>query len=133
MANVGVSIKVAGVTTLLHRARALPGVVRQAAVEAQRDEAGAVIARANADFVPIDQGDLRDTGRVEEVEGTADGFWVRLAYGSDEVDYAVIVHEDLEARHEHGSAKYLEIPALEAAAGMPQRVAARVRAAIARL
>ncbi len=133
MANVGVSIKVEGVSALLRKTRALPRIVRQAAIEAQRDEAEAVMERSKAEFVPIDSGALRDTGRVEEVEGTADGFWVSMAYGSEEVDYALPVHERLDVHHPHGQAKYLEVPALEAAAGMPERLAARVRAAIARL
>ncbi len=133
MANVGVSIKVGGVSALLRKTRALPRIVRQAAIEAQRDEAEAVMERSKAEFVPVDKGDLRATGRVEEVEGAADGFWVSMAYGSEEVDYALPVHERLDVHHPHGQAKYLEVPALEAAAGMPERVAARVRAAIARL
>lgn len=75
-------------------------------------------AHAEADFifpqtqeqVPVATGRLRDTGRVEEVDNAVGEVTVAIAYGDEEVDYALAVHEDLEARHPHGKAKYVEDP-----------------------
>lgn len=72
--------------------------------------------------VPVDTGALHDSGRVEVVD---DG--VRLAYGDAAVDYAIYVHENLEALHPVGEAKFLERPILEALPYLAERVARRIR------
>jgi len=60
-------------------------------------------------LVPVETGALRASGRVEETEDGAE-----VIYGNDMVNYALYVHEDLQARHPRGGqAKYLEQPALE--------------------
>jgi hypothetical protein len=50
-----------------------------------------------------------------------------LAFGTD---YAVYVHENLQAHHPVGQAKFLESAMTEAAPTLAERVAARVKAAI---
>lgn len=63
--------------------------------------------------VPVDTGTLRSTGVVvtDEVSGfLRDRVKISLTYGGPAVGYAVIVHEDLRARHDVGNAKYLERP-----------------------
>ena len=67
---------------------------------------------------PVDTGVLRASGFVSPVE---DG--VRLAYGGAASDYAIYVHENLDANHPVGEAKYLERPVLEALPGLAERVA----------
>jgi len=56
---------------------------------------------------PVDTGALRDSGRVTLVES---GTTVKatISFGDEAVDYAVEVHENLEAHHETGEAKFLE-------------------------
>lgn len=84
-------------------------------------------------LVPIDSGQLRDSGRVEHPDITMDDVTVGIAYGgpagiarnTEDVDYALIVHEDLQAVHlptvevsktkksgrvQVRSAKFVEIP-----------------------
>lgn len=81
-------------------------------------EAASVAAAEEADFifpitqgqVPVNTGALRDTGRVEEPENETGELTVAIAYGDETVDYALAVHEDLEAIHPHGKAKYVEDP-----------------------
>lgn len=59
-----------------------------------------ILDRAQAK-VPVDTGFLKSTGKVVQVE---DGFEVRY-----DADYAIYVHENLEAQHPRGGqAKFLE-------------------------
>lgn len=59
-----------------------------------------ILDRAQAK-VPVDTGFLKSTGKVVQVE---DGFEVRY-----DADYAIYVHENLEAQHPNGGqAKFLE-------------------------
>lgn len=57
--------------------------------------------------VPIRTGKLKRTGRVSVRVG-AKQVMARIIYGDDKVKYAVYVHENLEARHKVGQAKYVE-------------------------
>lgn len=61
--------------------------------------------------VPVDRGRLRATGFVTLPEKLAKGMEVTLGYGTN---YAIFVHEDLEASHTVGKAKYLLDPFLQA-------------------
>lgn len=62
-------------------------------------------------IVPVDKGTLKDSGRVERPKVDGDGVEVEIGYGGAASDYALIVHENMNARHADGkSAKYLEIP-----------------------
>ena len=102
-------------------------------------EAQRIMARSRDEFVPVDLGVLKSTGRVAEPEDVAGAVVVVMGYGGpagpglrtrdgkEWVGYAVVVHEDLTARHEVGQAKYLERPALEAMGGMGARLAADMR------
>lgn len=58
--------------------------------------------------VPVDEGDLRDSGAVQGPEQDGTMVQVRLTYGNDQVNYAVDIHEDLRAFHDDGQAKFLE-------------------------
>lgn len=65
------------------------------------------------DEVPVDTGSLRDSGKIER---TANGYKVIFGTGKNRktgkpIDYATIVHEDEDAFHEIGNAKYLEMAA----------------------
>lgn len=71
-------------------------------------------------------GQLRASGRVLPPRWEGNEVRVDLAYGGGPVDYALVVHEDLEAHHPVGQAKYLEQPLMESAPHMPSRIARRV-------
>lgn len=83
----------------------------------------AATAEAHREFrltqhrVPYAGGELQKSGRVEEIDYDSDTLTAGIAYGGHagvarntmDVDYALIVHEDLEAHHLFGrSAKYVE-------------------------
>ncbi len=99
--------------------------------QAFRAEGEAIMLRSKKDFVPVDQGNLRASGRVRDVSPLNASPRITLAFGGTSAPYAVIVHEK-QARHTVGQWKYLEQPANEAAQGMDVRIARRVRAAMER-
>ena len=88
-----------------------------ASVQALREEAETIMTESKR-RVPVKYGTLKGSGFVEPTE---DG--VRLAYGGAASDYAIYVHENLDANHPVGEAKYLERPVLEALPGLAERVA----------
>lgn len=59
-------------------------------------------------LVPVDTGALKGSGYTKVMSGP-DGVEITLGYSQN---YALYVHENMEAHHENGQAKYLEIPLL---------------------
>lgn len=61
------------------------------------------------DYVPIDTGELADSGYVDEpvVSGDGSGYGIAIGFTAD---HALIQHETLDYNHSHGQAKYLEEP-----------------------
>jgi len=72
-------------------------------------DAGIWLKRESQKLVPVDTGALRASAKLR-VEGPPGHPDVTISY---EMPYAVHVHEDLEAFHNNGQAKYLEEPARE--------------------
>ena len=65
---------------------------------------------------------LQDSIRLE-----GHGAGIRVVAGGGPVDYAVYVHENLDAFHPHGEAKFIERPLQESAPYLADRVATRMR------
>lgn len=97
------------------------------------------IMTASQPLVPVDTSALRSSGYVNEPVREGDRVEVTLGYGGpaakinpktgESTDaYALFVHENLEAHHPVGGAKYLELPFNQATRGMKGRVAANIRA-----
>lgn len=85
--------------------------VRPALAKAVFAEANSVLNESKK-IVPVDTGALKSSGRVEPPQITGGGVSVQITYGGAAAPYALIVHEDPDARHKSGkSYKYLEIPA----------------------
>jgi hypothetical protein len=113
-----------------------------AAGEALHEEAEAIMA-VSQPRVPVDEGILRASGTVGDIEyggGSGPGrasngrftaggnlVQVRLGYGGPAEEYAARQHEELEWSHTVGEAKYLEKPMMEAMPGMEGRIGLRVR------
>jgi hypothetical protein len=72
---------------------------------------------------PVDTGALRSSGNVVEEEAGS----VTLNYP---LDYAVYVHENMEAIHPTGKAKFLEDPVNRALPSIPEKIGAAITAAI---
>src|SRR6266550_1314015 len=83
-----------------------------------------VMTRAK-ELTPVDTGNLRASGHVQQPKVEAGIVTLELGFGgpagagnvgdsnSQEVGYALYVHEDLNVNHPVGQAKYLETPLME--------------------
>jgi len=76
------------------------------------DEVAQAIFDESQALVPVDTGALKSSGKI--VSGSTDDYDspnAYIEYGSDTVDYAVEVHENLQTPHQDPTqAKYLEVP-----------------------
>jgi hypothetical protein len=98
------------------------------AARALRHEAQEVLTQS-LDEVPVDTGALKASGRVNPASGvilSGENIMVEVVFGSTATSYAIPVHENLEAHHPHGKAKYLEGPLLRQLNGISGRIADRV-------
>jgi hypothetical protein len=76
---------------------------------------------------PVLTGTLRASGHVDPPVREGRRLSVALIYGGAAAPYAIYVHENLEAHHDDGQAKFLESVLNESAPYMASRIAARVR------
>jgi hypothetical protein len=74
------------------------------------EDAEEVMRESKERYVPVDTGALRASGHVERPRISGSRASVDLGFGGPAVEYAEYVHEDLNAQHAVGQAKYLEIP-----------------------
>lgn len=102
-------------------AKNFPGRVAQAL----RQE-GEIEMREAKHRTPVDTGTLRASGIVEGPDRNSRFFSVRLSFGGAASTYAIKVHEDLEAFHRVGQAKYLESVINESRPYIGARLAARL-------
>ena len=85
-----------------------------------------VIFAQSQNLVPVRYGILRGSGTVVPPTRGAQGIEVVIGYGGAAHPYAAAVHENLHSRHTPPtSAKYLEIPVMQAIPGLMSRVAIR--------
>lgn len=129
----GMSIQVTGLDAALRDLRATRQQLLPTLGRALHEEAKPVMQVSQDRYVPVDKGDLKASGTVHEPEIRGDSVSVELTYGGPGIEYAEVVHEDLTMRHPNGgSAKFLELPFLERANGMGERVGARAAREIGR-
>ena len=76
---------------------------------------------------PVDTGALRASHEVSkpDISGLGD-ISVTISVGGPSAPYAVVVHEDLDAFHKVGQAKYLESVIMESASFFTRRVGKRM-------
>lgn len=75
---------------------------------------------------PVDKGPLRASIHVEGPVREGRRVYATIVAGGPSVDYALQVHEDLEAFHANGEAKFIERPLNESAQFMADRIAKRI-------
>lgn len=89
-------------------------------------------------LVPVDTSALRSSGYATEPQYDGTRCIVYIGYGGPAAkinpktgestdSYALYVHENLDAFHKVGTAKFLEWPFLQAASGMPGRIASEMK------
>lgn len=115
-------VQVRGIGAVNAALSRLADLNERAAARALREEAEIEMTEAKR-RTPVDLGPLRASGHV--VYGHA-GLTARLDFGGPSAPYAVYVHEDLEAFHRVGQAKFLESVLLESAPYFAERVARRM-------
>ena len=86
-----------------------------------------LVAENSKALTPVDTGALRASHTVSEPITDSDGISVKIGAGGPTAPYSVYVHEDLEAHHEVGQAKFLQTAVSNAARTLPMRIAARLR------
>lgn len=84
------------------------------------------IMNASKPLVPVDTGFLRQSGHVQLPYINGNRVTVTMGYAAE---YAVYVHENLNARHKSGTSKFLSIPFLAWKQGALSTIADGFRAA----
>lgn len=112
--------------TLAREFGAIAGAIADAAAAALREEAEIEMTEAK-ERTPVDTGALRASGHVETPEVSPGEVSVTLAFGGPAIGYAIYVHENLEALHPVGQAKFLESVLIESAPHFADRVGTRMR------
>jgi hypothetical protein len=100
--------KVIGVDKVAPKLKAMSEAHGRAFNRALR-RAGLLVQRAAQEKTPVDTGILRKSARTE---ASGAGFKTEVSVSFSSA-YAIYVHEDLEANHEVGEAKFLERAAME--------------------
>jgi len=140
-----ISFSLSGNAALDAALAALGDKMLDAAADAMRAEAEAVMLDSKQNYVPVDKGGggLQGTGHVEPAQISGGNVSVRLAYGGPGTPYAEAIHEHLSehsppswkkaeasgsgVHFRHGGPKFLTLPLLAAMRGMADRIAARLR------
>ena len=124
-----VTVKLVGLDKVVARLQQIGRNVPTIVGRALRAEAEIEMTEAKR-RVPVLTGTLRASGTVT---GPAKGeITVRLSFGGPAAPYALYVHENEEAWHRSGQAKYLESVILESAPHLGNRVAKRIESDMAR-
>lgn len=106
---------------LLRLAQRLPNELARAIYQETEIEATEVKRRT-----PVDEGTLRGTVHVEGPFQERRMIYTKIVAGGPAAPYAVYVHEDLEAFHKVGQAKFIESVLLESTSHLLARVARRI-------
>jgi hypothetical protein len=113
-------LQIEGLDTVRQELRELAAKVGAAIVPALRAEAEAIMTVAK-ERTPVQTGALRASGRVEVEDAS-----VAMSFGGPAIGYAVFVHENLQAHHPVGQAKFLESAVTEALPTLAQDIAKRI-------
>lgn len=93
--------------------------------EALSEEADLTIVQA-LPRTPLETGALRGSFRKSEAQVERNTVSVTVEVGGDEAPYAIFVHENLDAYHPIGQAKFLEQTVRERGRTFPGRMAERI-------
>lgn len=105
----------------LHKEKAVAALKRELYQEANG------IMTQSKELVPVDTGNLRDSGTVQLPRQESTAVVQELGYGGPAAPYAIFVHENTVVFHKVGMAKFLEVPFRQAQRGMSDRIASGMR------
>ena len=108
------NVTITGDKELIRKLKALGPKALQVATGSLYRSAEEIMTDSKENYVPVDTGALRGTGKVLPPVMEGNQVTVVLGYGDESVNYAVHVHENPDAYHPVGGWKYLEAPAKKA-------------------
>ncbi len=121
-------LKTTGTKVLAKQLTALERKIFGAAKVAVSQEAEMLMTESKS-LVPVDKGILRTSGGVskpKKIRGGA-GVEITIGYGGAASSYALTVHEDMNANHTVGQAKFLSAPFKRRKPTMSKRLAATIK------
>jgi hypothetical protein len=119
-----VSVKLTGLGELLAKLKSFEKGFSDEVERALHEEA-VVEQKESMRRTPVDLGPLR-ASHATRTEVTAKGIVAIIEVGGPAAPYAIYVHEDLEAHHPVGQAKFLESTINESKPHMAKRIAKRI-------
>lgn len=126
MAKSPLSFEFTGMAALERQLSRASDEIREAGAAAIREEAEIELEEAKR-RTPVRFGALRASGHVTQRD---DDLRATISFGGPSAPYAVYVHENTDAFHRVGQAKFLESVIRESAPHFAARVARRIRAAV---
>lgn len=117
------TVQIAGLDRVLDQLANIASAMPTLAQDALTVEAELIMTEAKR-RTPVLTGALRSSGVVLPLDGE---IGATLTFGGPAAPYAVYVHENMEAFHGVGQAKFLESAVLEAIPSLPQQIADRIR------
>jgi hypothetical protein len=134
LANVSGGFVFTGLDQVKKKLESLPPKFEKA-VEAALYAEALEVKKLSMQRTPVDTGALRASHVVNKPERDGKSIVVNIEVGGPaggvDVGYAIYVHENLEAFHKVGQAKFLESAHMERSKGLRDRVAKRVFESIA--
>jgi hypothetical protein len=131
MAEKILSVEVKGLDKVVASIQNLAGDIQRELAAVLYQEGEGLITEAKQE-VPVDTGVLRASGYVRWPEYQGSTVTVQVGFGGAAAPYALLVHENLESRHNPPTkAKYLEDPFNRRLRGLDERVGAKLEARLA--
>lgn len=143
-----VSFSLKGADAMMEKLRAVSPRMRTRLLAAVRQEAEEIMQTSKDEYVPVDEGDLQASGRVD-VEHDVDGVRATLSYGGGKLDGRALAIHEHPSKHSPPSwsrirakggqfrkvrfspdgrgPKYLEKPIKDASGGYLSRIGSRLQ------
>ena len=120
------SVEFEGAEEMQRTLRRIADSVPDQAEDALKQEAEVLAAQAR-DRAPVLTGALKDSIRVGKTTRSGGDISVPIIAGGPSAPHAAAVHEDLDAQHSNGQAKFLEQPVMEAAGSLVRKLGNRIK------
>ena len=126
MSKLRIDFKVSGLDRVVANLERIGEQMVTRAEAALYQEAELIMTTAK-ERTPIKTGALRSSGHVKAPTRTRSQVSVRLGFGGTAAPYAIAVHENLNAYHRVGRAKFLESAIVDALPTLAPKIMLRVR------
>ena len=126
-------VQTTGVDRLVRKFQKFPDIIMQEIKSEMFKQAEGIMSDSKNNYVPVKEGILKSSGHVKLPEVQGSRITVEMGYGGAAEKYALIVHEDLNAIHKVGQAKYLEIPFKKATSSFMARLRIKLKKVSKRL